>query len=401
MTMEPLARRLLEKLLAAGNRFQAGTSTRRPSLTGSQLEAYRALRSLTAKEAVEAVLQDAAARGFVALDWPERSGFVQRVTLREPQGLATYLGTLTSQDRVDAARAVLGSWFQAFPVLQDVIERWSRLRTVRSTTSECTQDWIDAARAVQFALSIADERKELPLRVASMHLFNDSKRLQELWPLIDVLLSGSVDAAPSEPGQVWQELGIYKEEQMMRLAGNIVMVREHVTARLDAPFLGLPMQAIRGLGSIPKGVMIIENQTNFNVTARARCGEDSLFLYSGGMPSPAWLAAFRIILQATPTSTPLHHWGDFDEGGFRIAARIAKEVRELGRQLLPWRMSPSDIPESVRVAATPATCARMARWAEAAGWTRLREEVVEAGFVAEQEGLLASSDALAEPTNAN
>jgi hypothetical protein len=395
VTMEPLARRLLEKLLAAGNRFQAGTSTRRPSLTGSQLEAYRSLRSLAAKEAVEAVLQDVAARGFVTLDWPERSGFVQRVTLHEAQGLATYLGTLTAQDRIDAAGLILGSWVKDFPVLQDVIDHWSRLRTVRSTTSERTRDWIDAARAVQFALDTANEGEELPLRVASMRLFNDSKRLQGLWPLIDVLLSGSVDAAPSEPGQVWQELGLYKEEQLMRLAGNIVVIRDHVTARLDAPFLGLPMQAIKGLGSAPKDVMIVENQTNFNVTARAQCHEDSLLVYSGGMPSPAWLAAFRVIVQATPPSTPLHHWGDFDEGGFRIAARIAKEVQTLGRQLLPWRMRPSDIPESMRVAAPPATCARMARWAEAAGWIRLREEVAEAGFVAEQEGLLASTKAAA------
>lgn len=128
----------------------------------------------------------------------------------------------------------------------------------------------------------------------------------------------------------------------------------------------------------------------------SRRAHEQVLLYSSGMPSPAWLAAFRVIVQATPSSTPLHHWGDFDEGGFRIAARVAKEVQALGRRLLPWRMSPSDIPESMRVAAPPATCARMARWAEAAGWINLREEVLEAGFVAEQEGLLASTKAGAE-----
>jgi hypothetical protein len=40
-------------------------------------------------------------------------------------------------------------------------------------------------------------------------------------------------------------------------------------------------------------------------------------------------------------STRILHWGDHDEGGFRIAARVAHFARETGRRLEPWCMDAS------------------------------------------------------------
>jgi hypothetical protein len=79
--------------------------------------------------------------------------------------------------------------------------------------------------------------------------------------------------------------------------------------------------------------------------------------------------------------------GDVDEGGFRIASRIAEIARASGHILKPYRMSPDDVPEEFRVQATVATLLRMERYAAAAGWVDLAREIGAAGFTGEQEAL--------------
>lgn len=130
----------------------------------------------------------------------------------------------------------------------------------------------------------------------------------------------------------------------------------------------------------------IENQTTFRVWARQHCDTDALCIYTGGMPSPAWRAMYLRLLSDLPISTPVLHWGDVDEGGFRIASVSSRWVAESGHALQPWRMRPSDVPESLRRAAPTRTVERMAKYAHEAGWNDLARELVEVRIVAEQEG---------------
>ncbi len=46
---------------------------------------------------------------------------------------------------------------------------------------------------------------------------------------------------------MWEELGLYREEHPVLLAGNVFIVRERVSACLDAPYTGLPAATIRGV----------------------------------------------------------------------------------------------------------------------------------------------------------
>jgi len=112
-----------------------------------------------------------------------------------------------------------------------------------------------------------------------------------------------------------------------------------------------------------------------------------LIIYSAGMPSPSWRKMYTTMLKDVSVGTPVLHWGDVDEGGFRIAARIAREAAISGHTLRPWKMSPEDIPESLRRTAKASTLARMKRYAEEAGWAELGEKVAAAGVTVEQEAL--------------
>ena len=93
------------------------------------------------------------------------------------------------------------------------------------------------------------------------------------------------------------------------------------------------------------------------------------------------------LLKSLPLTTPIHHWGDVDEGGFRIASTIATVARAAGFALQPYMMSPEDVPSEMRVRASARALERIYHFACAAGWSELGKAIREAEFVAEQETL--------------
>jgi hypothetical protein len=160
----------------------------------------------------------------------------------------------------------------------------------------------------------------------------------------------------------------------------------YCTAEVARGYTALPPTTVLGLGDPPSQVLTIENQTTFHGWARQHSESDVLCLYTAGMPSPAWRAMYLRLLTDLPPSTPVLHWGDLDEGGFRIAAFLSRCVSEAGHVLLPWRMRPADIPEPLRRSARPRTVDRMVKYAREAGWNELALELSQAKLVAEQEG---------------
>src|SRR5690606_7923222 len=107
-----------------------------------------------------------------------------------------------------------------------------------------------------------------------------------------------------------------------------------------------------------------------------------------GMPSPAWRALYRRIVAGLPDTTDLYHWGDIDEGGFRIAATLGTDVCREGRTLRHWLMSPDTIgKQAPRREATSSALARMAYWADKAGWEEIGVDLLKQGFRLEQEAL--------------
>jgi len=275
----------------------------------------------------------------------------------------------------------------AFPVIHDVLDRWSTLKRVRNTSPSDAVAWVDACAAIeQSRAAVAEGQIETAVRDASARIFRDSKRIEALIAPIDVLLSGSVDIPARAESEVLQELGLFKEEQPARLAGNVVVRRERGSFVLDRPYCALPPSTVLGFASIPLRVLTIENQTTFHAQARSRCDEEGLILYTAGMPSPAWRQMYVRLLRELPGSAAVAHWGDFDEGGFRISAFLARAAAEAGKKLVALSMHPDDINPSQRRPATDRTIERMVAFAEQANWHEIAEAIRSARFIAEQEG---------------
>ena len=390
MSASAIAKDLLAKLLDAGNKHAAGARTRAPALTATQLKPYRELRSWQYKQECDETFLAARDVGAVKLQRDKlnpNDGLLERIDLVDMQALARFLGSSTYADQLNQTIEQLEQLKSEFPVIQEMIERWSSMAKVRKLGPQDSGSWIDAAKIIRACAARSQEAIAAPVREFSARLFLDSKRIEALTPQLDILLSGSIEDSPRAAAQVWQELGLFREEHPVLLAGHVHIARDRSTSLIDAPYMGLPAAAILRALSLVTEVITIENKTTFHSEAKRRQDDKVLLIYTAGMPSPAWRAMYRRLLESLPRTTPIYHWGDVDEGGFRIASTIAAVARVAGFSLQPYGMSPEDVPLKMRVRASARTLERIHHFACAAGWPELGQAMREAGFVAEQEAL--------------
>lgn len=389
MRASDIARDLLAKLLDAGDKHAAGARARAPALTATQLKPYSDLRSWQHKQECDETFLAARDAGAVTLQRDKlnpKDGLFERIDLVDVQALARFLGRSTYADQLAQTIGVLEPLKAEFPAILEVIGRWTGMAKVRGLGPQDAGAWIDAAKTIR-ACAARSQDAIAPVREFSARLFLDSKRIEALTPQLDILLSGSVEDSPRAATQVWQELGLFREEHPVLLAGHVHIARDRSTGLIDAPYMGLPATTIHGVASTVIEVTTIENKTTFHSEAKRRQDDKVLLIYTAGMPSPAWRAMYGRLLGTLPPTTPINHWGDVDEGGFRIAATIAAVASAAGFALQPYGMSPEDVPLEMRVRASPRTLERIHHFACAAGWFELGRAMREAAFVAEQEAL--------------
>ena len=393
------ARRVLERLLRKGERARTRGDAAHASLPMTEASArdYLSLRTLAERETFHAQIAIAERAGAIAVERDRHRGDGERLlrlTVIDPDALAAHLGVTLLDARVRAAAEVLLPWLPHLPVLNDVLAAWRADRKVRGHGPEAAPDLADAALAVHARL--ADDVHERILRRESARLFSGraqaSKRLEQLTPWLDLLGSGQLVAdGPLEKEHVWASLGLRREPQPLLVAGTGTLLLDgDVELPLCTTFLGVPLDAVRGVRTDAACVLSVENLASFHDAARAAGADRMLVVYTGGMPSPAWRQAYARLLRSLPPDAPVWHWGDIDEGGFRIAAVLADTVTASGHRLQPWQMSPADvlpIPGHDASVPAPDVLQAMCRWAERAGWTSVADALRAQPLHLEQEAL--------------
>lgn len=407
------ARPVLERLLRRAESARLRGADEHVSLPMAGAGEYVALRSLGELEAFHAEVALAERDGAILAQREGRSGDgskLLRLTVADLHALARHLGVQLLDERVADATRRLQAWIARFPVVAEAIEAWRLGRKVRGCGAEAAEELALAATAV--AAREADPGHERILRRESVRLFGDSKRLEKLTPWLEVLVAGELAATGLAKEEVWSAIGLRREPQPMLLSGCGTVELSHavvappqrlharvlclhlpdgsagITVPLVRPYLGLPVESVQTVTTTARCLVTIENLASFHDATLAAGAGDVLLLYTGGMPSPAWRAAYARILGELSPALPVYHWGDIDEGGFRIAAVLAAAAQSAGRCLLPWLMSPTDVPPgAVQTIPAPASLAAMIRWAERAGWDELAKALQRQPIQLEQESL--------------
>lgn len=374
----------LARLLARAERARLSGSTRtiRESFKSHESDYWK--QSLDERDQMHARMQAAKVTGAIELEWAKQGGNdrpLEAIVLRDLDRLAQYLGVPTVGTTVAKATELLAPW-KHVPRVIELLSNWGSLKQVRSLGPDSAADFVDALQVLD---AVSGAKDDQVLRQLSVQLFRNSKRLEALCKHIDILTAEAFNSPARHWSEVFGSIGISKEPQPFLLAGTgELRLIDGAECPIVRPFLGVANSAIAGYQGEPEWLLTIENLTTFHQAARA-LGTDlkGVVIYTAGMPSPSWGKAYLRILSWLPSTCCVYHWGDHDEGGFRIAARIAQFAGQLGRSIKPWSME-SNAWEDIGQMASKEQLGSMMRSAIKAGWQDLADEL--RPILLEQEG---------------
>lgn len=374
----------LARLLARGERARLSGSNRAIRESFRSHESAYWKQSLDERDQMHAHMREAKVTGAIELEWAKQGGDdrpLEAIVLRDLDKLADYLELPTASASVARAAGLLAPWKHA-PRVTELLSIWSNLKHVRSLGPGAAADFVDALQVLD---AVSSAKEDQVLRQLSVQLFRNSKRLEALCKHIDILTAEAFNAPARHWSEVFGSIGILKEPQPFLISGTgqLHLIDEAVCP-IVRPFLGVANAAIAGYQGDPAWLLTIENLTTFHQAARALgTGSNGVVIYTAGMPSPSWGKAYIQILSQLPKATSVYHWGDHDEGGFRIAARIAQFAAQLGRPIKPWSME-SSAWENSGQKASEEQLRSMVRGALKAGWQDLAAELKP--VLLEQEG---------------
>lgn len=383
--MNDIARAALNRLLVLAESAWGRTPDESSQITlrfsQASFPAYLTLGSHAERYACHADLQLAQQRGALAIEWDLRAGDgrqIQRIQLLDRDRLAGLLGAEPLWRQMETASLRLEPEVSSFPVLTEVLAVWRRGMQCRSTKPSDWQTWIDAARVVRHCRDAGGD--DQPIRRLSARMFSDSKRIEAVWPAMDVLLRGDAlgTVVPSRADEeVYGQLGLVKFPPTLLLAGEALLHQGQTRTPLLRPYIGFGPRAIDGFSDMEqtRQLLSVENLTTFHeLCGLLRPGDGRMIIYSAGMPSPSWLRVYNLLLASLPVSATVLHWGDADAGGFRIAAYIARAGAQQGRMLrlhgMDGQLCDQDLPVVARKPLKDAEVNEITRICERFGWNQ-------------------------------
>lgn len=368
-----VARQALEKLLRSAERASiTGAEPRDLVFSEASLPGYGAIATRGSLEEIHSELLAAERAGAIGIEWDRRAGDrgqITRITLRDRDLLASHINIVPLWQALESARRALAPWNR--PQLTELLEAWSRGKQPRGRSPEHAHSFVDALKVLD-RLAEAPSVVDRSIRRFSAQLFGDSKRIDDLAVELD-LLTHQDEGPPRTDVEVFSELGLVVHQQPFLIAGGDLEL-ETASKRIPIlrPYVGVPAQSLRGIVGKPAYVLSVENLDTFHELALGAAGEvRGLLLFSAGMPSPAWLKAYGVILDSVPADTPLFHWGDTDVGGVRILGKLDDFAKGHRRRVAPFQMGARGSTSHRTLAAADARY--LARLATEHGWQQLAE----------------------------
>ncbi len=180
--------------------------------------------------------------------------------------------------------------------------------------------------------------EELPYRVFSVRVFNDSKRFEALKAAVARLARRHHGAwRELSAAEILRELGLVPNPTLLHLAGTWRLTGadgETVSLAGFHPAVGIPAglaAQVQRVRVAAERVICVENLTPF-YTLLQHTGAETAALCLWGNPSPACRHLLRRLAE---TDVPLYVWADLDYGGLNILAQLRREVSPRFR---PYRM---------------------------------------------------------------
>ncbi len=312
--------------------------------------------SAAERAAFDRLLADAERQGAISVvkGRGEARHLTERIRLQDATRLYEFLGRVPALERARVAVSQLRE--SATPkhdvaarARETVAEGWLRGERPFSIGFEQADQAVEFIAALDAVLA-RDAMDRRDLRTYSGQVTGSTKLLERYASRIVSFLKqvGKLDADLSD-NEAMASLGLEKFSQPVLIAGP---VRLSGVDFANLVYVGLPPEqapAIEPAGAI-RSILTIENLASFNRHVREAMQVNDVAVYTGGFPSRA-VAAALVAISRWPGISHIHHWGDIDEGGLRIALHLTSL---LPIPVLPHLMNPA----LARLHGTPAKASR-------------------------------------------
>jgi hypothetical protein len=303
---------------------------------------------VTTNEQMDALEQ----RGLVRLAWQagQKGHLLQAVTL-EPERVE-HLYALVARESLDMRRErlralLLGDRARLDGWRKRAVNRClDQLETGKSPAPFNLDDdgWNRDLLAALLALSAnMTEMKitEIPYRVFSVRVFNDSKRFDALkGPVARLARQHNPEWRTLSTQEALRELGLVANPDHLYLYGPWQLVDEQgqiVSLSEFYPSVGIPTALagrVKRVRVDAARVVCVENLTSFYELIR-REGKGLAALCLWGNPSPASRHLLGCLAGELPSEIPLLLWADIDYGGLSILSQLRARVSS---RFEPYRM---------------------------------------------------------------
>lgn len=193
--------------------------------------------------------------------------------------------------------------------------------------------------------------EEMPYRVFSVRVFNDSKRFDVLKGTVARLARRHrPEWHPLSNREALRELGLVANPDHLYLYGSWQLVDEHGQAMSLSEFypsVGIPTALAARVKQVrvdATRIVCVENLTSFYELVRCE-GTGLAVLCLWGNPSPASRHLLRHLADELPADVPLLLWADIDCGGLGILAQLRTQVSS---RFTPYRMDCSTLDAHAR-----------------------------------------------------
>lgn len=183
--------------------------------------------------------------------------------------------------------------------------------------------------------------EELPYRVFSVRVFNDSKRFEALARAVARLARRHHgEWRDLTNWEILHELGLVPNPSYLYLAGKWRLATASGKAVSLADFdpsVGIPATLAARLSDVTVDaarVICVENLTSF-YTLLQHEPDDLAALCLAGNPSPSCRQLLACLAATLPAEIPLNVWADIDYGGLNILAQLRRHVSP---RFSPYRM---------------------------------------------------------------
>lgn len=326
---------------------------------GKNLPGYNSQTDPLPRVTANEQLEELAQRGWVCLTWqPGQSGHLLDAVALEPTQAEPLYALLRRQplaerrrhlrDLLLADRFRLEGWRK-----RGVQHSLDQLKAHKSPApfSLTDEDWNRDLLTALINLPDEEAREEIPYRVFSVRVFNDSKRFDALKETIARLARRHRPAWRGLSTQeTLRELGLVANPGHLYLYGPWQLVDDHgqvISLTGFYPSVGIPAALaghVQRVSVDASRIVCVENLASFYELIRHE-GQGMAALCLWGNPSPAARHLLRCLAQDLPPHIPLLLWADIDYGGLSILAQLRRQV-SIG--FAPYRMDQATLEAHAR-----------------------------------------------------